>query len=133
MAENTVSYLTILLNDNEQLKNLLTSYLNNKLALEAEYAKDVKVDLSKALKPEEKRAMVEIISMFRAYATRIKISINVIKNKFPDIVYSQIEEDYNKIKSLPLPEYETCERFVQNINDMLGTQLQVASTFRPQS
>ena len=32
-----------------------------------------------------------------------------------------------------MPEYDVCERFVQNVNDSLGKQLNVAATFQSQA
>ena len=132
MAENTASYLTVLLNDNENLKNWLTSYLNLEISIKAKYG-DVKTDLTKEILPEEKKSLVDTISLFRAYATRIKVSIDVIKNKFPENITNEIEEDYKIIKSAPLPAYDVCERYVQNINNELNKQLKVASTFTSQN
>ncbi len=132
MTENSSSYLTIILNDNENLKNCLTTYLNVLVVMKATYS-DVKTDLSKVINPAEKKQMVDAVSMFRAYATRIKVSINVLKDKFPEEVAKEIDADYKMIKEEPLPIYDACERFVQNINDMLGKQLKVAANFSTQA
>ena len=131
MAENVSSYLTVLLSDNENLKNWLTNYLNVKISLEATY-KDSKGNLAELISPEEKKQMIDTIAMFRAFATRIKISINVLKDKFLIDIKNQIEEDYKLIKESTLHNYDVCERYVQYISDMLNSQLNVSATFKAQ-
>lgn len=131
------NYLTVLLNDNENLKNLLTAYLNTLVAMKAVYEKtggetteQYQSRLMQTVKPEERQILINITTGFRAYATRIKISINTIKGNLPTPTLAQLEEDYEEIKSKPAPNYDVCERFVQNVNDLLMKNLNVEQIVR---
>ena len=128
------NYFTVLLNDNEYLKNLLTAYLNIIIDLNARYPKSsdengeqYSVRVENLIPPEEKQGRLNTMNGFRAYATRVKISINTIKTNLPKETLEQLEEDYNVIKTVRMPNYDYCERFVQNVNDLLMNNLNVQS------
>jgi hypothetical protein len=135
--EDSNNYLNILLNDNEQLKNNLTVYLNTLVALKAIYSpqkeelpEQYRARLMQTVKPEERQAMLNTIMTFRAYSTRIYISMNTIKDKINSSLLAQLGEDYKEIKLSPMPNYDSCERFVQNINNFLMVSLDIGIKFK---
>ncbi len=127
--EQAVNYLTILLQDNENLKNMLSAYLNSILNTIASHTKEEEESneafaerLMKTMSQTEREQILSVISMFRAYATRANISFTSIEKKVPvnPIMKQQLISDYKIIKTNPMPSFDNCERFVMNMNDFLG-------------
>lgn len=132
--ENAVSYLTILLNDLEQVKNSLSTYNNTILILKANYASDIdaSVDenfykrLTKKMDDNEKNQLATTISYFRAYATRAYIGYKSIEPKLKDSAKKkQIEDTYKIIKTNVMPDYDIAEGFVQALNDIFVIEINV--------
>jgi hypothetical protein len=135
--EDSNNYLNILLNDNEQLKNNLTVYLNTLVALKAIYSpqkeelpEQYRARLMQTVKPEERQALLNTIMTFRAYSTRLKINVNTIKDKVNNDLLTELNLDYEEIKLAPMPNYDSCERFVQNINNFLMVSLDIGIKFK---
>jgi hypothetical protein len=134
--DNAQTYLTILLQDNEQLKNLLSGYLNSILNLMAKYPKKYPEDtpdawakeLEKQVTPDEILNRMNTISYFRAYATRVYISLGSLKKAetIDKETLKRVEEDYSEIKTNPKPDYNACERFVQEVNNILSEHINVS-------
>ena len=130
--ETAVSYLTILLNDIEQVKNSLSSYNNTILMLKATYTDPTETPdenlykkLSKKIQPEEKQQLILTIGYFRAYATRAFIAYKSIAPKIKSDRKQVVEQTYEIIKTQVMPEYDTAELFVQALNDILVEEINV--------
>jgi len=130
--DNAGSYLSILLNDIEQTKNFLAAYNNQILFTQAKYpSKELDDNIrqsSKVMGESEKIQLINTIGYFRTYSTRAYISFNSIKNKFnasSSELIGQIEESYNTIKKTPIPDYDSCERFVQGLSDVTVKEINV--------
>ena len=132
--ENAVSYLTILLNDLEQVKNSLSTYNNTILIIKANYAQDIDPTqdenfykrLTKKMNDAEKNQLATTISYFRAYATRAYIGYKSIESKLKDTEKkNKIEESYKIIKTNVMPDYDVAEAFVQALNDIFVIEINV--------
>lgn len=135
--ENAVSYLTILLNDLEQVKNSLSSYNNLKLILMATYQKEITDEnkndntwgsLSRKMSEEERTQLINLIGYFRAYSTRAYIGFKSISPKFSNRLSDKkdiVEKTYAVIKTEALPKYDTAEAFVQALNDIFVEEINV--------
>lgn len=132
--ENAVSYLTILLNDLEQVKNSLSTYNNTILILKANHTspEDPGQDenfykrLTRKMNDDEKNQLATTISYFRAYATRAYIGYKSIESKLKDTDRKKrIEETYQIIKTNVMPEYNVAESFVQALNDIFVIEINV--------
>ena len=132
--ENAVSYLTILLNDLEQVKNSLSTYNNTILIIKANYAQDIDPTqdenfykrLTKKMNDAEKNQLATTISYFRAYATRAYIGYKSIESKLKDTEKkNKIEEAYKIIKTNVMPDYDVAEAFVQALNDIFVIEINV--------
>ena len=139
--DNATSYLTIMLQDNEQLKNYLAGYLNNRLALKALHApkpmenqEQYELRLAKEITDQERQGLINVTSLFRGYATRMETNINSLirrikkeeEIKLDQEMLNQIEEDFKIIENNSAPDYVACKRFVQNINNFLEDNINVA-------
>ena len=132
--ENAVSYLTILLNDLEQVKNSLSTYNNTILIIKANYAQDIDPTqdenfykrLTKKMNDAEKNQLATTISYFRAYATRAYIGYKSIESKLKNTEKkNKIEEAYKIIKTNVMPDYDVAEAFVQALNDIFVIEINV--------
>ena len=138
--DNATSYLTIMLQDNEQLKNYLAGYLNNRLALKALHApkpmenqEQYELRLAKEITDQERQGLINVTSLFRGYATRMETNINSLirrinkegEIKLDEVMLKEIEEDFAIIENTAAPEYKACKRFVQNINNFLEDNIDV--------
>ena len=132
--ENAVSYLTILLNDLEQVKNSLSTYNNTILIIKANYAQDIDPTqdenfykrLTKKMNDAEKNQLATTVSYFRAYATRAYIGYKSIESKLKDTdKKNKIEEAYKIIKTNVMPDYDVAEAFVQALNDIFVIEINV--------
>jgi len=137
--DNASSYLSILLNDIEQTKNYLSAYNNQLLFLQAKYpAKDLDDNMrqsAKVMADAEKIALVNTIGMFRTYATRAYVGFNSIQEKFNVKSSSKItliKDSYHKIKTVPMPDYEDCENFVQALSDISVNEINVQALINTQ-
>lgn len=129
--DTATSYLSILLNDIEQLKNLLASYNNVLINLKSKYnVIDDDIKLGKLMGEQERQVLLQTIGMFRAYSTRIYIAYNSIKSKFvslSDETKNSITKNYKIITNNAVPEYETSEEFVQAISDLFVNEINIQS------
>jgi len=132
--ENAVSYLTILLNDLEQVKNSLSAYNNTILIIKANHFDPVENNpedenlykrLSRKMTEEEKNMLITTISYFRTYSTRAFIGYTSIAPKLKSDKKAIIESTYNKIKTEVMPDYDTAEGFVQALNDIFVNEINV--------
>jgi len=130
--DNAASYLSILLNDIEQIKNYLSAYNNQILFLQAKYpAKEIEDNLrqtAKIMDDQEKLALIQTIGLFRTYSTRAYISFNSLKDKFnvdSKAKITRIEVAYKKIKTIAIPDYEIAEDFVQALSDITVNEINV--------
>jgi hypothetical protein len=133
--ENAVSYLTILLNDLEQVKNSLSTYNNTILILIANHTspgQEIPQDenfyknLSRKMDDNEKVQLATTISYFRAYATRAYIGYKSIAPKLINTDKKNvIEETYKIIKTNVMPPYDVAENFVQALNDIFVIEINV--------
>lgn len=131
--ENAVGYLTILLNDLEQVKNSLSAYNNLILIFRANYTdqtnqeenEELYKQLNRKITEEEKIQLVTTISYFRTYSTRAYIGFKSIAPKLTSNKKEIIESTYKIIKSKVMPDYDTAEQFVQALNDIFVDEINV--------
>lgn len=140
--ETAVSYLTILLNDLEQIKNSLSGYNNLILFNIADYLDPTQTNnqdenlwrkLSTKQSAEDKAQLRQTIGYFRAYSTRAYIGYKSIEPKLStsdkklNTNKEIIESTYTKIKTQAMPSYGTAEAFVQALNDILVNEINIES------
>lgn len=130
--DNASSYLSILLNDIEQIKNFLAAYNNQILYLQARYpAKELDENIrqsAKIMSDQEKISLINTIGMFRTYATRAFIGFNSIKETFKNDnkpVLEEIDSNYKIIKTISIPNYEACEQYTQALSDITAREINV--------
>jgi len=137
--DNASSYLSILLNDIEQIKNFLSAYNNQILYLQARYpAKELEDNIrqtAKVMSDQEKIELINTIGMFRTYSTRAHISFNSIKETFKikqKEILEQIDANYKIIKSVAIPNYEACEQYTQALSDITAREINVQALVNTQ-
>jgi len=132
--DNANSYLSILLNDIEQIKNFLAAYNNQILYVKASYPSQELEDnvrhSAKTMSDQEKLAIINTIGLFRTYATRAYIGFNSIKDSFKSKnkkILEDIETNYQLIKTVPIPNYEACEQYTQLLSNITAKEINVES------
>jgi len=123
IMQQALTYLRLILEDNEQLTNNYVAY--NNVLIKARFQKQNSVNNKINLSEEQKKELEYYMTNFRSYSTRIKIKLNSIKEK---INLSEEQKKgflslYEKINEAPLPPREICEDFVQAINDILADKI----------
>lgn len=125
------SYLSVLLNDIEQLKNNLAAYNNVLLTLQSKYqAINDEEKLGKSMNEQERQVLLQTIGLFRAYTTRTYIAFNSVKSKFASLSQAKneaITKNYKIITSVSVPEYEVANDFVQDVSDLFVAEINIQS------
>ena len=125
------NYLSVLLNDIEQLKNHLASFNNVLLNLQSKYGIiDDDNKLGKSLSEQEKNVLLQTIAMFRAYATRTVIGFNSVKTKFASLEEDKLQrilKNYSIVTSTSIPDYEISSILVQDLSDIFVAEINIQS------
>lgn len=126
--ENATTYITLLLQDNEQLKNILGAYLNTMLLIEAKAPrlKDEQQEvytrrLAGLIDSNEKNTLIALANNFRSYALRCVSSINSIQQTptWEEKKIDLIKEKFGVIETQLLPPYSDLKIFSQEVNDLV--------------
>lgn len=126
--EQANTYLTLFLQDNEQLINYLAAYNNIRLSATSLMNGD-KEKKQSAISPDQADKIMETIGYFRSYTTRTYIRFESIKNMLgaDKKQIHTIEECYNIISNQNIPPFSICSNYVQTLNDILATNINAAS------
>jgi hypothetical protein len=135
MDEQAVNAVSVLLQDNEQLKNQLTFYQNTLIYLKAKHPQIPSEEQDKyayrlalSLNDAERNALLDASGKLRAYAMRINIQLNSIialTKNISEESKTKLAEGYKEIEEKHAPGMEKAEQFVQVVNDILNETIDI--------
>lgn len=127
--EQANTYLTLFLQDNEQLINYLSAYNNIMLSVSSLMSCDPEEVKQNTLSPAQADKVMETIGFFRSYATRTYIRFESIKGMLGATKKQTelIENNYKKISTQNIPTFEICFTYVQTLNDILASNINAGS------
>lgn len=127
--EQAQTYLILILQDNENLLNYLTGYINQTLYMIDKYPtlKEKKATDNPVNIPEaEKDQLINTAGYFRSYAVRIMVKLKAIKKelKINKDTFEKLETSFKQIKNTSLPELEAAETFTEILNEILAERIE---------
>lgn len=135
MDEQAVNAVSVLLQDNENLKNQLTFYQNTLIYLRAKHPQlpgeehdKYAYRLALTLNEAERNALLDASGKLRVYAMRINIQLNSIINLTKNISEEskkKLDEGYTEIETKHAPSMEKAEQFCQVVNDILNETIDI--------
>lgn len=119
-SQSAVSYILVFFGDVEKLNEYLGHYSNVLLELKNQYH-DVSIqELGKKISPEEKSTLISIVQSTRFWSIRTFVKLSALQKrlKVNAAEFKKIEDSFNIIKSVAVPEYQVIEDFVIAVNSI---------------
>lgn len=139
--QEAVTFLTILLQDNQNMKNQFAKYRNTRVTFNSKHQPnpnepddEYKKRLTQLANDQENEELIADANNFRAYLTLANINFNSIKKdmKIKKEDLTNIESAYKHITTTLIPDIASSETYVQAINDLLAEYINVAALINAQ-
>lgn len=126
--ENAVHFLTILLEDNQMLKNNQAAFLNSLVTIKAGFPKKEEETQEeyeqrwKNTSPQEiNKQIIEIANNLRSYLLLVNKNFKSIIQHidYDKDEMKKLDETYKRIETTLIPSYDDVDFYTQTINDIL--------------
>ncbi|HNV61750.1 MAG TPA: hypothetical protein PKN54_02285 [Candidatus Cloacimonas acidaminovorans] len=123
---NAEAYITLFFQDLEQLNHCLALYLNITQPIKQKYkALENNKNIITELDENEANDLIDITKEIRYSTVRINTKLKALQEAFPDLknkkTEERLKENYKKIITEPIPNYETVECYIEDLNKLFIT------------